>query len=376
MNILRRLPTSQLIGLLAGAVLLAGSITAGAMAALGGGPVPSAKPLAAAIHDALAARPVAGVSARISFTNQLIDSSSLGSENPLLNGASGRLWASHDGHVRLELQSRRGDTEILLAPDSFSLYDTASNTIYEGTLPAHRTHASHGREVPSVGTIQSDLDKLTAHVKLSGAVPSDVAGAPAYTVSVSPKRSGGLLRSAALAWDAVNGVPLRVAIYAAGSSSPVLELSATDISFGPVPRGDFALSPPAGVKVVKISQLRTLRGAGRGARAVSGAPLIAPARLAGRARASVRTLGTANRKASVVTYGRDLGAIVVLERAAGASGGSHLTASLPSVHINGVRATELATALGTVLEFERQGVSYLVAGSVRAAVAEAAARGL
>src|SRR5206468_2539306 len=79
---------------------------------------------------------------------------------------------------------------------------------------------------------------------------ADVAGEPAYTVSVSPKHDGGLLGSAQLAWDAVHGVPLKLAIYAQGASTPVLALEATDISFGPVADADVDVSPPAGAKVV------------------------------------------------------------------------------------------------------------------------------
>ena len=42
------------------------------------------------------------------------------------------------------------------------------------------------------------------------------AGQPAYTVRIAPKHDGGLLGAAELAWDAARGVPLRVAVYAAG----------------------------------------------------------------------------------------------------------------------------------------------------------------
>ena len=64
---------------------------------------------------------------------------------------------------------------------------------------------------------------------------------------------GGLLGSAELAWDAVQGVPLKVAIFAQGSSTPALALEATQISFGPVPDSDIAVAPPAGAKVVDLS---------------------------------------------------------------------------------------------------------------------------
>jgi hypothetical protein len=46
------------------------------------------------------------------------------------------------------------------------------------------------------------------------------------------------------------------------------------------------------------------------------------------------------------------------------------------VTINGTTGHELATSLGTLLQFSRGGVDYTVVGSVPAAAAEAAARGL
>ena len=44
--------------------------------------------------------------------------------------------------------------------------------------------------------------------------------------------------------------------------------------------------------------------------------------------------------------------------------------------MNGVNASELRTALGTILTFERCGVRYVVAGAVPPAAVEALARGL
>jgi len=52
------------------------------------------------------------------------------------------------------------------------------------------------------------------------------------------------------------------------------------------------------------------------------------------------------------------------------------TRSLPKVSINGASGQELDTALGTLLRFERNGVQYIVVGSVPPAAAVAAARGL
>src|SRR4249920_2231554 len=66
------------------------------------GPTPPKRSLAAAIHHALAGPRVAGVTARIRFSNHLLASGVLpDSSQPLLSGATGRLWAT-GGKARLE----------------------------------------------------------------------------------------------------------------------------------------------------------------------------------------------------------------------------------------------------------------------------------
>src|SRR5262249_43194877 len=113
--------------------------------------------------------------------------------------------------------------------------------------------------------------------------------------------------------------------------------------------------------------------------------LSAPGKLAGLPRKDVRLLDWNGHPAALVTYGQNLGGIAVIGRKTDAShaqgtqqngGGDRERARLPTLSINGATGTELATALGTVVQFDRGGVSYLVIGSVPAQAAEAAARGL
>ena len=89
--------------------------------------------------------------------------------------------------------------------------------------------------------------------QLSGAIPSTTGNRPSYTVRIAPKDDGGLLGAAELAWDAARGVPLRAAIYAQGSQDPVLELKATDVSYGAIPASKISTTPPAGAKVTEIN---------------------------------------------------------------------------------------------------------------------------
>jgi hypothetical protein len=206
-----------------------------------------------------------------------------------------------------------------------------------------------------------------------------------------------------LAWDATHGIPLDVALYAKGSSSPVLELQATKITFGTVPASDFTIGIPPGAKLNKLDTTHSngsgdsgktpgahhgaFKAGAQGLAAVRAAlpfALDAPTTLDNLNQSSVRQLTVNGKPAALLTYGQQLGTVVVLERAASSitqapsagpgDGGGRL--SLPTTNINGAKASVLPTAIGTLISFERNGISYTIAGSVPRDVAVAVARGL
>ena len=389
MSFLRTLSTRRLVVVIVALVALAGGAAAIAVAAGGGGPTPPSKPLDQAIHDALGAPAPDGITARVTFTNKLFPSGALlgNAGSALMSGASGRLWATNDGRGRIELQSDAGDVEIVWNTSAVSVYDASSNTVYRAALPAAAGGAPGGDNgaAPALSEIDSLLSKLGAHATISAAQPTDIAGRPAYSVTLSPKHDGGLLASAELAWDADHGVPLRLAIFAQGASSPVLELAVTQISYGSVSAGDVDIQPPTGANVVDLtapthdsSGSETSPVTGLAAvQAAAGFPVTAPDTLVGLPRQDVRLVGGTDSKAALVVYGQGLGAIVVVERKADASQGKNeALSSLPTISLDGITAHELATQLGTVLEWQRDGTSYVLAGSLPAAAGEAAARQL
>ena len=107
-------------------------------------------------------------------------------------------------------------------------------------------------------------------------------------------------------------------------------------------------------------------------------PVVAPDTLVGLPRRDVRLVGPSDSRSVLVVYGQGLGAILVVERqpdATATKSGTGLD-SLPTVSLDGVTAHELSTQLGTILSWDRGGVSYVLAGSVPAAAAESAARAL
>src|SRR3954469_3273201 len=142
MSFLRTISGPRLAALCASVVAVAGGGTAIAIAAgADSGPKPPPKQLAAAVHDGLTAPEVQGITARVKFTNHLIDTSGIHGANPLLSGATGRLWLSPGHGLRLELQSENGDAQIVGNERGFFVYDGTSNTVYQGKAPKHRRHA-------------------------------------------------------------------------------------------------------------------------------------------------------------------------------------------------------------------------------------------
>jgi hypothetical protein len=403
MRRLRTTSSRRLLTILACACVLATTAAIAQAALTGSGPVPAPKALAAAIRDALGAPAPEGVSARITFTNNLLPGGSLpGASSALTSGADGRLWLAKDGRFRLELQSDSGDVQLVGDDKQVTVFDSSSNTVYKAALPAAPAGAEQpepAHENPTVAKIQQALDRLSKMWSVSGAHPTSIAGQPAYSVRIAPKDDGGLLGAAKLAWDAVSGVPLRAAVYAQGQAGPVLELEATDISYGAVSDADVAVRPAPGAKVVELNpkqpasqgESRATAGAhhdsdvsGPGAVAAQlDFALAAPDKLAGLPRKDVRLVDVDGHKGALVTYGKGLGAIAVFEHKAGAQAPADAKPSsgerdraLPQINIDGTSGTEIATALGTIVTFERDGVSYVVAGSVPPVAAENAARGL
>jgi outer membrane lipoprotein-sorting protein len=380
---LRRLSTRSLIFLLAAVCAVAAGGTAIGLAATGGGPTPPPKPLDQAIHDALSASQPDGVTARVQFTNNLFPSGALLGQggSALMSGASGRLWLSGEGRGRIELQSNAGDVQIVWDSSRVSVYDASSNTVYRANLPADTGKSDSSDTPPALADIDKILSEIGMHWALSDAQPTDIAGQAAYTVSASPKHDGGLLGSLQLAWDATNGTPLRAGVYAQGSTTPVVELTVTDISYGAVASSDVDVAAPAGAKVVNLDTSRT-SDEGSSQPAVTGlaavqvaAPftVVAPDSLVGLPRRDVRLVGG---DTVLALYGQGLGGIALVERKADgtATGGNGMLSNLPTVSLDGLTAHELATQLGTVLTWQTSGTSFVLAGSLPTSAAETAAR--
>jgi outer membrane lipoprotein-sorting protein len=386
---LRKLSRRRVYAIAAAVAVLAATGGIAQAALSGSDPKPAPKPLASAVLDALRAPKLEGVSARVHFTNNLFPAGTLppGTSSPLAAGADGRLWLAGDGRFRIDLSSEAGgEAQIVSDGTRLTIYDGESNTLYALPLPQSNGGGDRGAgaaHFPLQG-IQSGLGGLLRSFTISDAKPSTTAGRPTYTVRIAPRDDGGLLGAAEVAWDADRGVPLRLAVYAQGDSDPTLELKATEVTYGPVHADQLAATPHPDAHRVSVDAA-DLHAGGRptsvtGVDAVQrrlGFPLAAPDEIAGLKRGEVRLLDGDAGNGAITVYGKGLGSVVVLQ---GKQSGRPLldrsTLRLPQVNIDGYTGTELATPLGTIVTFERDGVSYLVGGLVPPVAAENAARDL
>lgn len=387
MTYLRTLSTRSLG---AAIVCLLAIVAAGAAARIGlagSSPAPPPKPLDEAIHDALTAPAPAGLTARITFTNHLLPASALPGQaaSALLAGASGRLWMRNDGTGRIELQADPGDVQVVWGDRRLSVYDASSDTVYRASLPGAvgQDRAASGDQPPTLAEVDRTLAQIGLHWGLGEAAPTDVGGRPAYSVDGSPKADGGLLGVVQVAWDAANGTPLRLGVVAKGHTVPVLGLELHDVAYAPVDARDVALAPPPSATVVDLDTSATSH-AGRppveGVAAVQSAvgfPLAAPDTLAGLPRVGVKLVGD---DTALVVYRRGLDVVAVAEGKAGnastSSGPLGALRALPDVAIGGATGHELATQLGTVLEWTSGGIDRVLVGTLEPGAAEDAARSL
>jgi outer membrane lipoprotein-sorting protein len=306
-----------------------------------------------------------------------------------------RVWSGGPDRLRAELQGENGDRVLVRNGDRVSIYDGASNTLEIAEKPES---ASSGPErLP--GASPEEIDKLLSEIapssKLTTGAPVEVAGRWAYPLTLEPRDRGTTLieRAEALV-DAEAFVPLLFELYAEGRPEPVARYEAQDFQVGPIPDARFEVETPpdATVERPEPREDRTVEyRAGDEPRKV--ASVEEASELAGfavealpeaRGGRELEKIVVAD-DGAVLTYGSDWGSVVLAQKAGGEGGAGHSLSAggrggglqVPVVDLgDGVMARELSTPIGTVLSWSDGGVSYTLAGSVRAAELREAARGL
>ena len=386
MRRLRTLTTRRLYGIVAAVAALA--ITGGiAQAALSGSATaPPPKPLDLAVLDALRAPDIAGVSARVTFTNGLLPGGSMpnGGVSPLAAGAEGRLWVAGDGRFRLELQSDTGDAQIADDGERLTVYDPASKTAYTapsraGGERAHRRAADARRCPPRARPARGRLAAVGRPAR-HDRQPAELHGADRAEGRRRPARRRGARvgrgQGRAAARRGLRAGRRRAGARARGHRREVRLDPGLHVLRPAAAGRRRRRDRPDGCRRVRTADDRARRRRraaearvrARGAeearraaaheRAAGPHGRAAPARSARTARASARSSCSSTKRRPRTATAAAIGL------------------RLPEINIDGATGTELATPLGTVVTFTRGGVSYIVAGSVPPVAAESAAREL
>jgi hypothetical protein len=174
------------------------------------------------------------------------------------------VWVSENGQGRLDLQTGAGRVSAVWDSTTLSVYVAALNSVYRTSVPQPASQSGNAPQPPTPAAIDRVLARIGQAWTISQPQPGVVAGQPAYTVSVSPRQSGGVLPSLELTWEADHGTPLRAAVYAPGAATPALQLDVIKLVYGPVSHSDLQASFPVTATVTDLgSILPTKSSAGR-----------------------------------------------------------------------------------------------------------------
>ena len=345
-----------------------------------------AKPLEQAVHDAVDAPDGrTGVSARITFTNGCSPRARCpGRGSPLTAGADGRLWLAATAALRLELQSETGDAQIVVRRER-SPSTTRPPTPSTGRAARRRASAKARREPATLADVRGPRPARPGVDPVRRAADAPPASRPTRCASRRRTTAG---CSARPSW---RGTP-PAACRCARPSTPRARTTRCSSS---TPTDDRLRQgrrrrrrrPTAGRRQGRRSSTRppgtTPQGTPTRVRGVDAVPsgigfnVAAPAELAGLprtrgpARATWRRAGA--RSASTARASARSRAPA---RGGADAGRRPRRAAAAGDQIDGATGSELATALGTIVTFERDGVAYTVLGSVPPVAAQNAARGL
>lgn len=252
----------------AGAVALAGALTAGTMISTA-----QASPELPVRTPAQLLASVAGRDAPLpALTGTVVETASLGlpqlpgSANPnsataLLAGSHTiKVWYADPTHIRLAVPVTMSETDLVRSGRQVWVWQSSSNTVTRMQLPARDGRAglrpapmpSQLPQTPQQAASQA-LKAVGPSTRVSVERNVTVAGRPAYQLVLSPKAGGSLIGRIAIAIDATKNVPLRVQVFAKGAASPAFQVGYTSISFVKPAAANFSFTTPAGAKVKVVS---------------------------------------------------------------------------------------------------------------------------
>ena len=166
-----------------------------------------------------------------------------------------RVWYASPGHFRLAVPQSLSESDVIRDGRTAWLWQSTLNKVTKFTLPAHAPAAGSVPRQPL--TPQQAAQQVLAAVGPTTTVRVDsnvtVAGQAAYALVLAPKDARSLVGQVQIDVDGHNGVPLRLQVFARGSSSPAFQVGYTDIHFVKPAAADLSFTPPPGATVTQVN---------------------------------------------------------------------------------------------------------------------------
>jgi outer membrane lipoprotein-sorting protein len=171
------------------------------------------------------------------------------------------VWYSDQSHYRIAIPQTMSESDIIRNGGSAWLWESSANQATQFPLTADS-------DTPSVPlTPQQAAAQALANLGPTTIVRVDsnvtIAGQAAYQLVLVPKSSHSMIGEVRIAIDSTRDVPLRVQVFAKGTTSPELQVAYTAISFAKPPASTFTFSPPARAKVVQENTGTSDKGTGQ-----------------------------------------------------------------------------------------------------------------
>ena len=158
------------------------------------------------------------------------------------------VWDSGATEQRLALPSSLSEVDVVRNGDQAWVSDSSTQKVTHYVLAAHPAVAGHEAADSPDGTADVTPDqaakdllaRITPGATVTVQTPTRVAGHDAYTLEVVPHATDSTIARVTVSVDSATGLPLQLAVYAAGQSSPALQLGYTSVSFSTPSAGNFA----------------------------------------------------------------------------------------------------------------------------------------
>lgn len=246
---------------LAGAVVVAGTTTAGA------DPVDLAPRTAQELLADLAGSTATALTGTVTQTSalglpELPAAAGAGTLGPLtLLSGTHTLRVAADGpdRSRVALVGELAEYDVVRAGRDVWTFSSETSAATHVTLP-ERSAAPTGDATAPAGLPATPAEAAAAALAAVG--PSTevgvddavvVADRPARQLVLLPRDATSLVGSVRIAVDAETAAPLRVQVTARGTTTPAVDVGFTDVSFTAPDPATFAFTPPAGAAVTELA---------------------------------------------------------------------------------------------------------------------------